>query len=332
MAQENVAGAEGAVETSGAQMDKFQGFSTVDGAVQTPPKVQNANAKPMKGKAADAEPEGEGEEGQQPGGEGKPHKSADKRISQAVGRQRAAERRADAAEARATATEARLAAIETRLTGAQTHATAPKAPDPKDFDGGEFDARYIAALARFEAKQEVAAATTTVRAEATATAQTAEQQRAQVAFTAKRDAFFETASEEFDDFEEVVGATDVPISPTVGELALDSEFGAQIMYELASDLKEARKVHAMPAAKQAAWFGRQEAKLSSSHSDADDGGEGDGDDGEPPKRQSGPKSKVTRAPAPGEYEPRGQGTVPKVSAATPDFAQFERMAMGAGKK
>lgn len=338
-----MAGNESAAQIEGqdttAELDKFAGFAVKDGEVikpAAPAPKQNANAKPIGAKKAADEP-AEGEDDAEPGADGGKHKSADKRISQAVGRQRAAERERDSYKTQLGTLGERLARLEGGLTAKTEQATAPKAPDPKDYDGGEYDARYLADVAKHEARAAVAEEAAKSRTVSQQAAQTQQTQARTAEFQAKRDAFFEAASEKYDDYEEVVGTPvdqgGAPISQIIGELAVDSEHGADILYELASDVKEARKIYVMSPAKQAAWFGRQEAaKESSVTSDADDGDGGDGDDGETPKRQSGPTPKVSQAPAVPESKVRGNGAVPKPSASTSDFAAFERMATAGLKK
>lgn len=346
MATEN--GADGATADAGTtdqeQMDKFAGFATRDGEVQKPAVdkpagKQNANAKPIgeKGKQqARAQENADDDDGGEV--EGK-HADAGKRIGQAVGRQRAAERRADRAEADNRALSERLARLEGvasagGLTAKSGTATAPKAPDVKDYEGGEYDARYLADVAKFEARKAVAEAKAEVRTETQQGAATAEQQRIAAAFNKARDEFATAASEDYPDFEEVVFSDDNPVSKVLADLSLDSDYGARILYELAEDHTEAVRVSKLSPARQAAWFGRQEAALedSSDDTDAGDGGEGDGEKEQRSKRQSGPKAKVSNAPAVPDYNARGSGAVPKTSAATPDFAAFERMATASQKK
>lgn len=326
------------------QMDKFAGFATRDGEVQkdtsTPRAAKNAaqprNAKDGKFQKQDEQKEEDGEadeHGEQQDQAGK-HKSADKRISQAVGRQRAAERRADAAERRTRDLEARLSRIEQGgLTAKPQAATAPKAPNPKDYEGGEYDTRYLADVAKHEARVAASEEVAKAQQQTGQTAKASADQARAAEFQRRRDDFFSEASETYDDFEDVVGDPDVPIGPVLGELAMESEHGAQILYELAGDRKEARRVFGLTPAKQAAWFGRREAAIESSAETqaADEGNDGDEEGEEKPKPQSGSKSKVSQAPAVPEYNSRGSGSVPKVSAATSDFAAFERMATG-GKK
>lgn len=322
--------------TAEQEIDRFQGFSTKDGEVQKDaPAAPRPNGVPNTGrftpKAPAEKKEPAAADGDtDPDDDGK-HASADKRIGQAVGRQRAAERRADKAESDLRSMSERMARLEGAaaaggLTNNGNKDTAPKAPVPKDYEGGEYDARYLADVAKFEARAAVAEATKTVRTETQSAAQTAQQTQRTAEFQRQRDEFFTTASETYDDFEDVVGDASNPLSQTVGELAMDSDFGAQILYELASEPKEARKVASMTPAKQAAWFGRQEARLT-----PDDTGAGEDDGGEE-KPLPGPKPKVSKAPPVPDFNGRGSGQVPKVSGSTTDFAAFERAnAVGAKK-
>lgn len=341
----NEAAAQQGQETlnAGEQMDKFAGFATRDGEVlkpegQAPAAPKDAKqqtprdtaGKFQKKDAAGSGGANEGADDDKPN-DGK-HNSRDKRINQAVGRQRAAERRAEAAEARYRELEARMA--QGGLTTQTQQATPPKAPNPKDYEGGEYDARYLADVAKHEARVAVSEAASKAQQDTTKAAQAERQQIRSAELQRQRDDFFSEASETYDDFEEVVGDPTNPLSPAVGLLAMESDFGAQILYELAGDRKEARRVFGLSPEKQAAWFGRREAALeqSSEAPDADGANDGDGDDGDTPTPQSGSrKSKAPQAPPVPEFNTRGRGEVPKVSASTTDFAAFERMAAGSKK-
>jgi hypothetical protein len=248
-------------------------------------------------------------------------RSAQERINKAVRAQRSAERRADEAMRRLDALEARLngTATAATTTSAATSAT-EGAPDPSTFEFGELDAKYIRALARYEAKQEVAAE----RAAQAKTQQTAEQARAQREFQTKADALAETGSAKYEDFNEVVmeaaKAGEWPMSETIGSLVLDSDVGADIAYHLATHPDEARKLFGKSPARQAADFGRLEAQFSSA-TDADDSDEGESED-KPVK-----VVKTSKAPAPPEKKARGTGTRTG-SPDTQSFAEFEAAVMG----
>ena len=262
-----------------------------------------------------------------------PKKSVADRIGKAVRNQRAAERERD--EARRERDEARAAlaaAGKAPLTDDKKSANAvddDKEPDPKDFEFGELDAKFIRALARWETKQEIARSNKNQEK----TQLTAAQQKAADDFKVAKDAFEDAGSELYDDFSEVViqGAKDKvwPLSNTLGSLLLDSEHGPRIAYELASDPKEAKRIFGLSEARQAAWFGTQEAKLiagSGAKTDEEDGQQGSEEtDGKKPA------AKVSKAPAPVQRA-RGQGSAERDGGSTNDFAAFEAKAMAALRK
>ena len=310
-------------ETPSDEMARFEGFSTVDGAVQekaAPAATEKKPAAKAAEKAAEAEGEHDDEHADGGGadGAGKPAKSAQERINKAVAKQRAAERRAEELERRIEALErgGRQPQAQQQTT-AQQQTPAPggdKEPVPTDYEGGEYDARYIRDVAKWAAKEELRQ--TSAAQQAAREQQTVAERRTEM--VKKRDALTEKAVELYDDFEEVVFDDGVIITPTVGELILDSEFGPQIAYALASDPEAQKRVSVMSPARQAAWFGRQEAELSSKTPDA---GEGEENDEPPPP-------KVTKAPPVPRGNARGVGGSPKISADTTNFADFERMASG----
>lgn len=316
----------GAPPTDAQEMSRFNGFSVIDGVAQEPEKAKPADDGKDDGDTGGDEDtsgdEGAKDKAAAKDDKGDKHRSAQDRIDKAIKNQRAAERRATAAENRANSLEQRLANIEARLTapaGGSKAADADTEPDPKKYQGGEFDTRYIRDLARYEARQ----ASKETSAQSREAANT--QQAREAAAEAKRviDDFAEKASEIYEDFAEVVFDDSNKFSPTLVELSLVSEFGAQIAYELALDAKEQRKVANMTTAQQARWFAKREIELESSKApDADDK---DGDDADPGAERR------PKAPPPPKHQVKGSGGTGKVSAATPDFAAFERMAMGNGR-
>lgn len=258
--------------------------------------------------------------------------AATKRVGKAVAKQRAAERRADVAEGRLQALDARLAlleqgkpaaaAVEGLTAPAQPSTNDSTAPDPSKFQYGELDSRYIAALARFETRKEILAS----RQAQDAQTATAEQTRSAAEFKTALTTFTAKGDEQYDDFDEVViqGAKDGvwPLSSGLGQLLLTSDVGVQIAYELASNPKEAARISALPLARQAAWFGKREAELSS-ETDATDAKPKPAkvDDLEPAK----PIVKTSQAPKP-IVGARGSGGKSSVSSDTTDFAAFEALA------
>lgn len=312
-----------------ADENKFLGFAVKDGErirrEDDEPKKQGGEVKAKvsekdKGTDDSDEPDEDDDNEREDGDEREQQrrKSAQERINKAVARQRAAERERDALRGQVAELSARLAALEGRVSSGSGGAK-PKdgPPSPKDYEYGELDAAYIRDLARYEARQELLAAQKSSKQEEERTSQT----RAQQELQARLSAFYEKGLDIADDFEEIVSDPTLKISPVLGELALESELGPQIIYAMATDPKEAKRVSAMSPARQAAWFGQKEAELSSESSGA----------GEPSGRKhlhSDNSPKTTQAPPPPKSKPRGSGSAQKVSPSTEDFAAFEKMVMG----
>lgn len=334
------------------QISVFKGFSTQDGEVaksDTSAKAisaaQGANepadkpktaaerlaalsgdkpAAPAKAGGVEGEREDE-ENGGEEGGEDeeepeeepspKPKAKADpnKRIAQAVGRQRAAERQRDAAEARYAALEARMARLEgAGLTqGRQPANNAPSdaPPDPSDYQYGELDTKFIADTARYETLK-------TLAAEQNRRAQEQNNQRASAAQAEAAEKFRAFEAEglaRYPDFDEVVTESakrnEWSLSPILASLLVDSEHGPDIAYHLATNRKEAQRVHEMTPAQQARWFGQRTAALSSETPDA-----------------RSVAARVSQAPEVPRRAARGNGSRQQVSPDTADFAAFERLA------
>lgn len=256
---------------------------------------------------------GEGQQEQQPAEQRR--NAAQERINKAVGRQRAAERERDAANRRADALEARIRALESSLSPQNGRATPHAAqgqlqpPSPQDYQYGEMDPRYIRELARFETLQ-------TLQSEQDRQAQASREDQNARQRQAAEQKFREFEAEglaRYPDFAEVVIESakrlDWNLSPHLAALLVDSEHGTDIAYHLAQHPKEAREVYQMSPAKQAAWFGRREAVLSSQAPDAGDYA-----------------PRVSRAPETPSRVARGTGTKPQARADTTDFAAFERLA------
>lgn len=265
----------------------------------------------------DAEEEDEGEEEPKP--EPKPRRNdPQRRISEAVGRQRAAERRAEAAERALTDLNARLARLEAGgLTngggGANNDARDPAAPpDPADYQYGELDTKFIADTARFETLKTLREEDQRRQKDQTTQRATAAQQEA----AAKYEAFETEGATRYDDFTEVVTESakrgEWALSPILASLLIDSENGTDIAYHLATNRKEAARVFAMTPAQQARWFGQRDAVLSQTTPGA--------------ARGVDAARVVSQAPEVPRREARGSGSRQQVSPDTADFAAFERLA------
>lgn len=256
--------------------------------------------------------------------------SAQERIDQAVARQRSAERSRDVFQAELRTMGERLARLEgagntnsqQNLTGQrQTPTVDPKAPDPTKYQYGELDARYVADLARYSANQVIEADRQQRTAETAQTAKAREVEQFR-AFSAK-------AAEKFPDFQEVVLDTanrnEWALTEVVAKLAVQSEFGHDVFYDLARDPAEAQRVANLSPVEQARWFGRREAFYSASSAAT----------GQQQTPRNGAQSngtslpvRTTKAPPPPQIRLRPGGNPEPVTAATPDFAAFERMVMG----
>lgn len=333
------AGEAGLLDDSG--MASVQGFATKDGEIIPPaekaptkgareaPKAEKADRvakKPDTEAETDENEDPDAKSGESDAGDADSrHRAAQARINKAVGRQRAAERRATEATESMAAMRAEIARLSAQVSsffgtpaGQQDTKTASPTtgmPNPAEYEHGINDIQYIRDMARAEARQELA----TQARQQTAAQEHEAQTRAAREFGEKRDKFLTEGLDKYDDFDEVVTSSDIPVSQTLAELFFDSDHGSDIAYALASDPKESRRVAAMSPTRQAAWFGRREAELSSGSPDADEDARAEGAVASP---------KVTRAPPPPATRTRGSGGQSQASAATTDFAAFERMAGG----
>lgn len=304
----------------------FQGFSTKDGERAAPAAKPAAApvAKPASQEApapADSTTNGETDDTLD---DGDPkaqqrHRSAQVRISKAVAAQRTAERERDLAFQHTTLLEQRLAALEAQMKGAAPGVKPAagtvdpdKEPVADDYEAGEFDPKYHRDLAAYAARQEF----DRLERQRTANAGTEKQQATQAEFRGKLDKFFAKGENDIgEDFRDAVSDKSLKITETLAQLLVDSDVGPQIAYAMATDPEQAAKVSAMSAARQAAWFGRQEAELSS--------GEGDADG----TATQASAVKPSRAARPLRDISHGAGSAAPVTPSTTDFAAFERMAM-----
>jgi hypothetical protein len=237
-----------------------------------------------------------------------------KAASKRIGEVKKQSREAIAVEKQRAATlEARLlAALEGKPLTGEVKDSKPDPdiePKPADFEYGELDARYIRALARFEARQEFKAGQDNQQKARLSDAAAQEAQK----FEERKSALEEAGSAKYDDFQEVVIESAMngewPLSKELGQLALESKVGHDILYYLASDPKESRRVASLSPYQQAAYFGRLEARFSS-------------DEDANPKQEI----RVPKAPAP-ITNARGRGGKGQVSPDTSDFKSFEALAM-----
>ncbi len=151
--------------------------------------------------------------------------------------------------------EARIAELTEKLAGSKApEQSAPKAdeaePNPDDFD--DYNA-YYKALVKFELRQELK------QAEKAKQETTVREQREQLvsSYKAKAQEFAKTTP----DFQEVIESADVPVTPVMQQVLLESEMGPQLAYYLAKNPDEADKAVKMGLVELSRFMGRIEAKL-----------------------------------------------------------------------
>jgi hypothetical protein len=231
--------------------------------------------------------------------------SANERIGQAIKKQRAAERDAEAERSARIEMQKRLDAIEARLTPPKEPVKEDgERPTPDKFEYGELDTKYITALAKYEARQEIRAERAADEKKRQTEAAAASQREIQ----AKAASVIEAGRAKYDDFDDVVLQSPIinkELTQVVHDLLLESDVGPDIAHHLASNPKEAREIFSKSPARQAALFGALEAKFSATSA------------AEPPKAV-----KTTKAPPPVKAV-RGAGSKPEVPGETSDFAAFE---------
>lgn len=262
---------------------------------------------------AEAKPAGEdGKE--KPAEEAKPAKKGkptfNERLGEVTAARRTAERTAETERQRADRLQAELDAVKSGkapLTAAQSDDKGVAVPpDPSQFDYGELDPKYIAALARHETAQALKAA----KADDDKVRQADAAAAAQREQATKTETLVKAGIKLHEDFDEVVmqGAQTGKwqLSQTLGELILDSEFGPNIAYELAKDPDEAERVHKLSPAKQAAYFGAQEAKFEAAK-----------------PSQASKTPKTPQAPPPPKTPKGGSGSN-TIGADSTDFAAVEK--------
>lgn len=252
-------------------------------------------------KAEVAEPEASAEEAKP-----KPKKSVDDRIGEITRARRDAERRAETAERELATLKGGTKPAQTPLTGQGDTATSQNGrPDASKYQFGELDAKYIADVVKFETKAVLAeekAAQEKTRQEEAARLETEK-------FNDNVKSTVDAGTAEFDDFVDLVvkgGQTGkYDLADDTLQLAVESPVGAQVLYHLASNPKEASELAAKPTERaRAAAFGRLEAKFSA------------------PAATEQPKPKIPKAQAPIQ-QPRGAGGKFSVGYESSNFEEVE---------
>lgn len=249
--------------------------------------------------------------------------TAQERINELTRARREAERRAEALERQLREREQAAAPPEppAQPQPQQQAAGTEGPPNPDDYDFGELDSRYIAALVDYQTDQRLAA----FRAEQEQEAQQTRAQKAQEAARTRFQQQVEEGSKVHEDFYErvVIGAekNEWPLSAEMGQMLVESEVGHNIAYHLATNPEEAARVYRQSPTEQARYFGRLEARFSAEQSAAH---------GTPPADKTA-LPRTPRAPAP-VLPTRGAGGTFQASATSEDFASFERAANAPEKR
>lgn len=300
----------GTVEAEG--VSSFAAFEAAQAAAEAPV-VEEAEGEETPVLEGDEPPALEGDEpeaGDPPAAETKP---ADGKLSKgqqkkadraAAAARRAGEAALDAEKAETARLKAENADLKAGKKPAAATVTADDAePDPDKFEYGTLDPAYQKAVRAFDKatlKKELVADQLAEAAKAKASETTAAYEK-QV----------DTLLEEHDDYYEVVEdgfkAGKWVLPEGFSPILMDSPVGAKIAYELGKNPAESRRIAALPVLRQAAEFGKMEARFS----------------------EASPKGKSGKAPAVSKADPpvdpvRGSGGKFKANAATTDFAAFER--------
>lgn len=186
----------------------------------------------------------------------KPKTKAQERIEELAAHRRAAEAEAFEATQRADALEARLAALEAKSAETTPVQVLPE-PDPKAFEYGEADPKYLDAVVEHRLSKERAAFQTEQEQERTQR----EQQDRAARYRTKAEKAMVDGKERFgEDYAKVVNSVTFP-----GQVAmdiLDSDFGVDISYYLSKNISKLRQLSAMTPAQRARQIGRLEERFS----------------------------------------------------------------------
>lgn len=263
----------------------------------------------------EADPNVNDEAEEDAGEDPKPKKTAEDRIRElnAKYRQEQRDRAADRA-----GFQARLDAIEagkkplTADDDSGNEGDERVAPDPKDlakYPLGALDDAFIQDTIDFKAE---AAAVRMVDSLLQRQEQSEEQKRAEALLTdlrSKADDVATAGEKLHDDYQEVVLEAglrgDYDLTQITFEAAAEAEHGAQILYDLASDPAEATRVASLSPLKQLQFVSEREAELAKAN---------------PPKKPG--------AKPPPDKTPKGGSRRQTISAATTNFAEFEKLADG----
>lgn len=245
-------------------------------------------------------------------------KTFQERINELTRARREAERRAEALDARLRELETETA-LQDPAPQTESAQTAPsqERPDPDDYEFGELDSRYIAAVVRHETDLRINAYRQQLAAEAAERANAAEREEMQRRFREH----VERGSKKYVDYYEkvVVGAehSTWPLSAEMGQLIVQSDVGDEVAYHLASHPAEAERLYRSSPVEQARFFGQLEARFTAADSAAG-------------TAKKGSTAKAPKAPPP-VTPARGASGRFQAGADSDDFSSFERAAMEQSK-
>jgi len=198
-------------------------------------------------------------------------------------------------------------------------AAAPAKPTADQFK--TYD-EYVEALTDWKSDRAVekALATVNTKIEEKSTQQTAAQQEADR--TKNWQARQEATKAVLKDYDEVVGESEIPIAPHVGDLLLDSDHGPALAYKLAKDPELAEKLNRMSEKQAAKEIGKMEAAF--------DIAAGSSNSQTQTTAAPAAQPNVSKAPTPPRPVTQGRATSKDLSQMSMDEYVAARKAQGAG--
>lgn len=169
---------------------------------------------------------------------------------------------------RLAAQEAEIAALKAAQTPAADrtteHSSSPGKPEPPDeskfTDYSEFkkaEQKYFEDLADWKAEEKLNARE---KAKAEADGKAKEQAKQEELKTGWNERLA-TAHEAHPDLEDLLETEDLPVSPAMGQLLMESEHGGELLYLLATNPEECRRLALLPPLAVAREFGRMEVSI-----------------------------------------------------------------------
>jgi len=245
----------------------------------------------------------------------KPKKTASDRIRELNRKMRELER---AREADRLGFEARLAKYEEpdlteeKSDGKKDDARTP--PDPTDlkkYPLGSLDDRYIQDAIDFKAEEAAKKMVDSLLQRQEQSEAEAAQEAQLLELRSKADDVAAKGSELHEDYDEVVVAAgfrgDYALTQVTFEAAAEAEHGAQILYDLATNPKEAARIAGLSSFQQLKYVSEKNAEIANGRSG----------------------KKIPGATPPPDSTPRGRSKRTTISADTTNFAEFERLAKAA---